>query len=243
MKKPAFLQRKILKKIFFVLFFVFFLNFIMPFSSIAQVNLDTSNNFDDGSSKSNGVKIITVSPPGIFTLPESQTNITNVCTLGEALNITLDVAGHNKIEFDEPIVDMCDDETIKNLDQYFQMDKTGEVSVDSNEFPYLKNKSALITMRNLPFEEEPNIEVDGILATDNDIENKSWNESLKTLTFKAKHFTTYKAVESIPSQKYAIEGDKNIPQGGEESNLIIIIICVVLFLVVVILFFKFYKKN
>jgi len=142
-----------------------------------------------------GVKVIIVGPPGIFTLPGSQTtNFIQVCSLGEAFNLVLDVAGKNMVRFDDPIVDMCDNETIQNLDNYIQMDKVGEVSIDSEALPYLKDVSAEVTMRNLSFDQEPEIEVDGKPATAQDVENKQWDEGSKTLEFKAKHFSVYKAV-------------------------------------------------
>lgn len=178
--------------LFFVFAGVIFLTFPVLSPSKAQINLGDDPDFDPYGP---GVKIIIVAPPEAFTLPESQTNITEVCTPGEALNIVLDIAGRNKIEFRDPIVDMCDSKTIENLEQYFQMDKVGEVTVDSDSLPYLKNRPAIITMRNLPFEEEPDIKVDDKLTTDQDIKNKSWDQFSKTLTFEAKHFTTYKAVD------------------------------------------------
>jgi hypothetical protein len=177
--------------------------FLFNFSSFYEAHADImyNPNFDINAP---GVKVIFVAPPGIFTLPGSETtNFIQVCSLGEAFNIVLDVAGKNMVRFEDPIVDMCDNETIENLDNYIQLEKAGEVSIDSESLPYLKDTSAVVTMRNLPFEEEPDIEVDGKPATDKDVENKNWDQSSKTLTFKAKHFTTYKAVSSViePPQK------------------------------------------
>ena len=207
--------KKILKRglvlLLFVLASMFSIALTTSSPSGAQINFGDNPSFD---LYGPGAKIIIVAPPGVFTLPESQTNITRVCTLGEALNIVLDVAGKNKIEFKEPIIDMCDKGTIENLDQRFQMDKVGEVTVDSNSLPYLKNKSALITMRGLPFEEEPDIEVDGRPATNQDIENKSWDQSSKTLTFEANHFTTYKAV----AKSFGFPAIAEEEQIGEEQQ-------------------------
>jgi hypothetical protein len=220
------------KFLFFLCIFVF-LTFITPFYSRAQINFGDNPNFDPSGP---GVKIIIVAPPEVFTLPESQTNITRVCTLGEALNIVLDVAGHNKIEFHEPIVDMCDNKTIENLDQYIQLDKTGEVTVDSNSLPYLEDKSATIVMRNLPFEGEPDIEVDGKPATNEDIENKSWDQSSNTLTFDAKHFTTYKAVAKF-SESSPIASEEHIEEVRQQTsnieNIFLIIAIIITLLVVV----------
>lgn len=191
-----------------------FLAFTILSSANAQINMGTNPDFDFSGS---GIKIIIVSPPGVFTLPKSQTNITSVCTLGGALNIVLDVVGKNKIEFQDSIVDMCSDETIENLDQHFQMDKVGEVVVDSDSLPYLKDKSALITMRDLPFQEEPDIEVDGELADNQDVENKSWDQSSKTLTFEAKHFTTYRAVAKSSASTPTVE-EKDVTQEKKETT-------------------------
>lgn len=218
---------------FFIFTVVFLLALALSPSSKAQNNLSDNSNFD---LYGPGVDIIIVAPPGIFTLPESQTNITRVCTLGEALNIVLDVSGKNKIEFQDPIVDMCDNETIENLDQHFQMDKVGKVTVDSDSLPYLEDKSALITMRNLPFEEEPDIEVDGKPATDQDIKNKSWDQSSKTLTFKAEHFTTYKAVAN-PSMPSATTEAKQIEEGQQSISKIgnIFLMLIIIAIVVVVI--------
>ena len=156
----------------------FFVVFLISISfANAEINFGDNSNFDPAGP---GIKIIAVAPPGIFTLPGSETtNFTRVCTLGEALNIVLDVSGKNKVEFHDSIIDMCDTNTINNLDTYIQLDKTGEVTVDSESLTYLRNKRANITMRNLPFEEEPAIEVDGKLATPEDIKDKLWNQSAK----------------------------------------------------------------
>lgn len=186
----------------------------------AMISIGDNPNFDMDAP---GVKIIIVGPPGIFNLPGSETsNFTRVCTLGEALNIVLDVTDKNKIEFQEPIVDMCDNEVIENLDNYVQIDKTGEVNIRSDLLPALKDKSAIITMRNLPFENEPNIEVDGVLATNEDIENKKWDPSSKTLTFKAKHFTTYKAVsadQSVSTNQLKISENTKFRKNTIKSSL------------------------
>ena len=178
-------------------------------------------------------ELITVAPPDVFTLPGSETNIVRVCTLGDVLNIVIDVTGKNTIEFQEPIVDMCDNDTVENLDQYFKMDTVGEVTVDSRALPYLKDKSALITMRNLPFGGEPDIEVDGNQATDQDIENKSWDKYSKTITFKAKHFTVYKAVNNPSSPLDQIEPSQTeetkqlMPSVGYAPIIVIIIFAAV----------------
>lgn len=182
------------KKILFILVAILLIvNFTEDLE--AQINFGDNPFFDPDSP---GIKVIIVAPPEVFTLPGSETtNFTRVCTLGEALNIVLDVVGKNKIAFEGPIVDMCDNETIENLDQYIQLDKVGEVTVRSDILPYLREKPAEITMRNLPFEEEPNIEIDDRPATTDDIENKVWDQSQKTFKFRAKHFTTYRAVAKI----------------------------------------------
>lgn len=191
-----------------------------------------------------GVDIIVVAPPEIFNLPGSGTNIVQVCTLGEALNIVLDVAGENKIVFQEPIVDMCDNDTVENLDKYIQIDKKGEVSVDSDSLPYLKNKSAIITMRDLEFEEEPDIEVDGKLATSQDIGNKTWDQSSKTLTFEAKHFTTYKAVaKSVVAEDNNSSNVQGEPTGFYLSSKLKITLLIVIFLAVVIFGYILYKRK
>jgi len=188
----------------------FSLLLVMTSQSKAQINFGDNPNFDP---YGRGAKIIIVAPPGVFTLTGSTTNITRVCSLGEAINLVLDVTGKNKIEFEEPIVDICETSTVKNLDQYIQLDKVGEVTVRSDALSYLQNKSAKITMRNLPFEEEPDVEVDGKPATSKDIENKIWDQPSKTLTFKAKHFTTYKAVakNSTPQIKEKSTDNQQLP--------------------------------
>lgn len=204
--------KKIKLKIFSILFItsLFLLNATVETKAMAKFG--GNPNF---STNTPGVKIITVSPPEVFNLPNSKTtNFTHACTLKEALNIVLDVAGKNTIEFQEPIVDMCDNEIIKNLDKYIQINKTGEVNVRSDLLPALKNKTANITMRNLPFETEPNVEIDGKLATEKDIENKKWDSYSKTLTFQAKHFTTYKAVEK--NQPTAQNTEKEILKNNKE---------------------------
>lgn len=170
--------------------------FIFVETSNAQINFGDNPNFDPYGP---GAKVIIVGPPGIFTLPGSETNFTRVCSFSEAINLILDVTGKNKIEFKESIIDMCNNKTAENLDQYVQLEKVGEVTVRSDLLTYLKDKPAEITMRNLPFEEEPTLEVDGKPATNQDIENKVWDQSSKTLKFKAKHFTTYKAISKTTS--------------------------------------------
>ena len=185
-----------------------FLMMAMTSQSKAQINLGDNPNFDPYGP---GAKVIIVAPPGVFTLPESATNITRVCSFSEAINLILEVTGKNKIEFQEPIIDMCDNRTIENLDQYIQLDKVGEVTVRSDTLPYLKDKSAKVTMQNLPFEEEPDVEIDGRPATNQDIENKTWDQSSRTLRFQAKHFTTYKAVtktSSPPIEEEPTEGQQ-----------------------------------
>jgi len=163
--------------------------------------------------KSPGAKVIIVSPPGIFTLPGSQTtNFIQVCSLGEAFNLVFDVAGKNMVRFDDPIVDMCDNETIQNLDNYIQMDKIGEVSIDSEALPYLKDASAEVTMRNLPFDREPDIEVDGRPATDQDVKDKQWDKNSKILKFKAKHFTVYRAIAASAPMAYEENEQNKIAQ-------------------------------
>lgn len=181
---------KLRKQFLITLATIFFL-FIFVEISKAQINFGDNPNFNPYGP---GAKVIIIGPPGIFTLPGSETNITRVCSFSEAVNLIIDVYGKNKIEFPEGILDMCNNTTIENLDQYIQLEKPGEVTVRSDLLPYLKDKPAEITMRNLPFEEEPNVEVDGKPAASQDIENKIWDQSSKTLRFKAKHFTTYKAV-------------------------------------------------
>lgn len=219
-----------------VLFFVVIFAFNLFSFSRAQANIMYNPEFDITSS---GVKVIFVAPPEIFTLPGSETsNFTQVCTLGEALNIVLDVSGKNKIRFEDPIIDMCDNETIENLDDYIQLDKVGEVTIDSDSLPYLKNKSAVITMRNLPFKEEPDIEVDGRPATDQDIENKNWNQSSKTLTFKAKHFTTYKAVSRIIQPQDKEDGFIETSDFRDTLKILIIIGFIFIVILVVYIFWK-----
>jgi len=235
-------------------------NVFTPPSSKAQINLGDNPNFNPYGS---GLKIIIVAPPGVFTLPGSATNITRVCSLGEAINLVLDVTGKNKIEFEGPIVDMCDNNTVKNLDQYIQLDKAGEITVRSDILSYLQNKSAKITMRNLPFEEEPDVEVDGKPAISKDIENKIWDQSSKTLTFKAKHFTTYKAVakNSIPQIKERSTDSQQLPSSRYDYRttyprdirnfspiyiiLIIIFIAVAVILIIVgaIYFIRWKRKD
>ncbi len=61
------------------------------------------------------------------------------------------MTGENKIEFLEPIVDMCDKKTIENLNQYIQFDKVGEVTVRSDALPYLKDKPAQSDHAKPPF--------------------------------------------------------------------------------------------
>ncbi len=174
--------------------------FIMSGAVWAQTNLGSNPNFNFNSP---GAKVIIVGPPDILTMEGSQTsNFTQVCTFEEAINIVLDVTGKNKIEFKESVIDMCDNETIQNINQYIQLENTGEVTVRSDKLPYLKDKSAEITMRNLPFVNEPMVEVDGRPATQADIENKSWDSDSGTLTFTAKHFTTYRAVDAYKSLPY-----------------------------------------
>jgi hypothetical protein len=200
------------KKYFILLIFVSI--FFIPFSAKGSID------------------IVIVSPPGIFNLSGSETNITQVCTLGEALNIVLDVTGKNKIVFNEPIVDMCDKNTIENLDNYIQMDKNGEISIDSESLSYLKDKSAVVTMRNLNFEEEPDIEVDGKLATSQDIANKTWDQDSGVLTFEAKHFTTYKAV--VKSSVIGGEGPSNGKSVPYQFDNIEILLLVFIFIIVII---------
>lgn len=239
-----FLQLKFSKSLFFVLIGVIFLALTLLSPSNAQINLGDNPDFN---LYGPGIKIIIVAPPGVFTLPESQTNITKVCTLREALNIVLDVAGKNKIEFQDPIVDMCDNETIENLDRYFQMDKTGEVTVDSDSLPYLKDKSALITMQNLPFKEEPDIEVDGRPATDQDIENKSWDQASKTLAFETKHFTTYKAVANSSITSFITKEEQILkeqqPTAKIENIFLIVIILTIVLVTVGIVSYLIWRKR
>ncbi len=140
------------------------------------------------------IEIYTVSPPGVFAKTGSETNIHQVCTLGEALNLILDDAGVNEIAFHDPIVDMCKDDTISNLDQYVKLDTVGEVTVKSDQLTYLHNQQGDITMRGLPYDQEPDVLVDGQPATSADVGNKQWDGAQHTLKFTAKHFSTYKAV-------------------------------------------------
>lgn len=194
-------------RIFFFLLFVSFSLFSQSLDSRAQTNLGNNPNFDITGP---GAKVIFVAPPEVlppevFTLPGAQTNFTQVCTFEEAVALVLDVPDKNKVEFDGPTIDMCDNGVAENLDQYINLDTTGEVTVRSDLLPSLQNSSGTITMRNLPFEEEPNIEVDGRPATDKDIENQDWDSASQTLTFKAKHFTTYKAVQASPVPSAANE--------------------------------------
>lgn len=196
----------------FVLISLFFSIITTRPSVKAQVNFGDNPNFDPNAP---GAKVIIIAPPGVFTLPESATNFTRVCSFSEAINLILEVTGKNKIEFKEPIIDMCKGGTRENLDKYVQLDKVGEVTVRSDLLPYLKDKSSEITMRNLPFDREPAVEVDGNPATDQDIENKSWDQSKKTLTFSAKHFTTYKAVAASET---AVENGMGGKQQSASTN-------------------------
>ncbi len=65
-------------------------------------------------------------------------------------------------------------------------------------FHILRINPLKVTMQNLPFEEEPNVEIDARKIISQDIEDKTWDQSTKTLTFQAKHFTSYKAVARTP---------------------------------------------
>jgi len=220
--------------------------FFLLSSSASNAQLNFSNPGNEAT-RSSGIKIILVSPPGVFLKPGSETtNFVQVCSLSEAINIVLDDVGENKIEFKEPIVNMCDNNKIENLDQYVQLDKPAEVTVNSNLAPQL-NKPAEITMRNLPFDEEPAIEVDGKKATEKDVENKVWDQNKKTLKFTAKHFTTYKAVaqntpttptNSTPTVKHNLVNSKNLLLLGLSSLFILL-----LMLTGSIFIFKLRKKK
>jgi hypothetical protein len=235
-------SQKINFKIFPILFIIGLFLFNITVEAKAMAKFGDNPNFNMNAPE---VKVITASPPDIFNLARSETsNFTRVCATGKALNIVLDVTDKNKIEFQEPIADMCDNDVIKNLDDYVQIDKTGEVSVRSDLLPALKNKSANITMRNIPFEEEPNIEVDGRLATNKDIENKKWNPSSKTLTFKAKHFTTYKAVAATqPTISENAKKDKQQSNLSADRQKIILLISISVFIIFFITFGLIAKLN
>lgn len=243
------------KKINFKILLILLFIGLFLFNIIEVKAMMSAGDIPNPDESAKGVQIVIVSPPDIFNLQGSETsNFAQVCASGEALNIVLDVTGKNKIEFQDPLVDMCDNDVIQNLDDYVQIDKAGEVSVRSDLLPALKNRSANITMRNLPFEKEPDIEVDGKLATDRDIENKSWDTSSKTLTFKAKHFTTYKAVEAsnekveshkeieIISEK--LEIPKEVEKESDTVKVILLIFIAVLFIVgIVFLSYKLTKSK
>src|SRR4030042_309791 len=221
----------------FLLFTVIVACFACFGIAVGQTGIMYNPDFDISSP---GVHVIIVGPPGIFTLPGSQTtNFIQVCSLGEAFNIVLDVAGKNMVRFDDSILDMCDNETIQNLDNYIQMDKVGEVSIDSEALPYLKDASAQVTMRNLPFDQEPEIEVDGKPATAQDVENKQWDEDYKTLEFKAKHFSVYKAVAAsapVTGEKTAQSGVSAEETGSKAWILVLIgaVIIITVALVVIL---------
>ena len=166
---------------------------LFPQLIYAQTDFSSNPNFDSSSS---GVQIILVMPPSDFTKSLSATNITQVCSLGQALNIVLDDPNTNSITFPEEMVDLCSSNVVSNLNQYVQLDKLGEVTVRSDLLPTL-NKPADVTMRNLPFDKEPDVTVDGQQTTNKDIENKIWDGSTKTLKFTAEHFSTYKAVAAV----------------------------------------------
>ena len=68
------------------------------------------------------------------------------------------------------------------------------MTVKSEELPYMHDQTAEVTMRDLPYDKEPDILVDGKPATDKDIASKGWDKEKHSLTFTAKHFTTFKAV-------------------------------------------------
>lgn len=233
------------KKINFKIFSILLIAGLFLFNIIEVKAMMSVGDIPDPDESAKVVQVVIVSPPGIFNLPGSETsNFIQVCTLGEALNIVLDVTGKNKIEFQDSLVDMCDNNVIQNLDDYVQIDNVGEVSVRSDLLPAFKNRSANITMRNLPFEDEPNIEVDGKLATDRDIEDKDWDSSLKTLTFKAKHFTTYKAVEAVEEKS---KPPKEVEKETKESNnlkVVLLIAVAILFVFGILIYLlNIYRKQ
>lgn len=83
---------------------------------------------------------------------------------------------------------------MNNFDSMVKMED-GFISLNPSMITDVKNYGAVLTMYGLNFSEIPDIYVDGKKAGDSDVGDISYNANEGSLTFTAKHWSSYRAVE------------------------------------------------
>ncbi|MCD6403071.1 MAG: right-handed parallel beta-helix repeat-containing protein [Candidatus Aenigmarchaeota archaeon] len=136
----------------------------------------------------------------------STTDWSKLDDFSNVTNLTFEIPGKGKIVFTEPInlLDLTLLNALKSLKDYLSIE-IGKVSIDTavNALHNL-NKSANVTMYNLPFERQPGILRNGepdVLAGETDgnfVHNVEWDPVSKTLKFTVDSWSTYETDGTPP---------------------------------------------
>ena len=123
-------------------------------------------------------------------------NIFNMSNWHNVSNLYFEKSGEGRISFTRDL-DFMSYRFFKFMNGFGNMMemREGYISLNAAMVPEMKNYGAQLTMFDLPFTELPDIYVDGQLAGNDDVANITWDDAIKSLTFTAKHFSSFRAVE------------------------------------------------
>jgi len=133
---------------------------------------------------------------GLFDAGRLTTDLRAVADWRRVENLTFD-HGDGMIQFTEPI-NFMSREFMLFMDSFAQRMEAqpGLISLDADIVDGLKNRGAILTMRNVPDFDNPVILVDGKLDTEGVVSGIVYNRENHTLTFNAAHFTSFEAAEA-----------------------------------------------
>jgi hypothetical protein len=133
---------------------------------------------------------------GMFDAGRLTTDLRTMADWRRVENLTFD-HGDGMIQFTEPI-NFMSREFMLFMDNFAQRMEAqpGLISLDADIVDGLKNRGAILTMRNVPDFDNPVILVDGKVDSEGVVSGIVYNKENHTLTFTAAHFTSFEAAEA-----------------------------------------------
>jgi len=147
-------------------------------------------------------------------------NNLNTCTDPTACsNLSFEKTGKGKITFAGPLdlTNQATQTTLNGLGNGISFDN-GQIRFDATVGDAFKTLGGQLEMYGLTYATTPNILADGVLATLSDVDNISYNGITHTLTFKAKHFTTFTTESNDPTPT-TINENQTRPDDQGQANL------------------------
>ncbi len=164
-----------------------------------------------------------MSAEGMFNPGRLTTDLRNVSDWRAVQNLTFD-HGDGMIQFTQPINFMSRDFMIfmNNFGEVMES-RQNFIELDADIVEDLKNRGAILTMRNVSDFIDPVIAVDGQGDTEGIISGFTYDRDNNTITFNAAHFTTFQAIERTelsslaPPKITRVKARKYTSKSGKEK--------------------------